>query len=46
MHESSPERSLLEFDERLCVRFNQASRSEPVRQLLRLASRLGNGVFW
>lgn len=46
MHEPSPERTLLELDERLCVRFNQAARFEPVRQLLRFASRLGNGVFW
>jgi len=41
-----PGRQWLELDERLCIRFNRAARYEPLRQILRIVSRLGNGVFW
>ena len=36
----------LKFDENLCLRVNQAARIEPVREMFRIATRLGNGVFW
>lgn len=37
---------LYEFDLTLCIRFNRISTYRSVELLLRLISRLGNGVFW
>ena len=34
------------WDESLCLRCNRASRRRDVRVVLRVASRLGDGVFW
>lgn len=41
-----PLQRLAAWDESWCVRFNRASRIAAVRSVLRLASRLGDGVFW
>jgi undecaprenyl-diphosphatase len=41
-----PLQRLAAWDESWCVRFNRASRIGAVRSVLRLASRLGDGVFW
>jgi undecaprenyl-diphosphatase len=41
-----PGRQWLELDERLCICFNRAARHGTVRQIFRIVSRLGNGVFW
>ena len=38
--------SLLEWDRRWTRRLNASVELAPVRLLLRLASRLGDGVFW
>lgn len=35
-----------DWDTALCLRFNRASRHHGLCQLLRVASRLGNGMFW
>jgi len=37
---------LQHWDERICLRFNRASRNHVVLIGFRLISRLGNGVFW
>ena len=34
------------WDRALCLRFNRASRFQLVRAVFRIASRLGDGVFW
>ena len=39
-------RDWLELDVRLCISFNRAARLGRIRQLFRIVSRLGNGVFW
>lgn len=35
-----------EFELRVCLRFNRASRRRSLRTLFRIVSRLGDGVFW
>ncbi len=45
MHSPQVER-LIDWDQRLCANFNRASRYRGVRNLLRIVSRLGDGVFW
>jgi undecaprenyl-diphosphatase len=43
---SSPLQQIKQFDVALCVSCNRLSRSFTLRNLFRLASRLGDGVFW
>lgn len=45
MSKPVPRTRWLELDERLCIRFNRAARLGPVRHILRIVNRLGNGVF-
>lgn len=37
---------LSQWDRRLCIRFNRASRNRLTRDAFRIVSRLGDGVFW
>ncbi len=42
----SPLQQISRWDVELCILFNRQSRNLSVRSLFRVASRLGNGVFW
>jgi len=46
MKAHSPLQQISHWDMELCLLFNRQSRRLSIRQLFRIASRLGDGVFW
>ncbi len=46
LNPNSPLQRINNFDAALCLQFNRQSRNFYVRNLFRLVSRLGDGIFW